>query len=279
MSLCLFSCDTDVDVSNIPYEPKIVIEGSIENGDYASVLISVTAPVTGVLDTVSLLNHTVRNAKVTVSSADTFEVLYLRSNRDRLPPYEYRGKLIKGEIGKHYSLKVEYDGKIITSTTYIPAPVALDNIWFKQRSENDSLGYIGVSFKNESTEYYQLATSSFWDRDIFTPCLLGNIDSRKYEPGAQINIELYKGPNIYSKFDFNTSFHISDVIRIKFSTQPKAAYDYWVSYQKEVLNSQNPIYPAFSSLTTNISGGIGIWSGYGSQQYIVILSKIEKVYE
>ena len=275
---CLISCSSEVDVSELLYEPKVVVEGSIENGDYASVLLSVSAPIIGVQDTVNLLQHAIRSAKVTVSNDEISEVLYLRSNRNRIPPYEYRGKVIRGEVGKQYSLKIEYGGNTITSTTYIPEPVDLDDIWFKRRNVNDTLGYIGVSFKNISSEYYRLATSPFSIRDVFTPCLYGNIDSREYERNGQINIELNRGPTVYPKSSFSTFYNVSDTIRIKFSTQPKATYDYWVSYQNEVLNSQNPIFPAFTNLATNISGGIGIWSGYGSRQYVVVLSVREKFY-
>ena len=171
LSIFLFSCSAEVDVSNIPYEPKIVVEGSIENGEYASVFLSLSAPVTGVQDTVSLLQHAIRSAKVTVfdDESSESETLRLVSNRNRIPPYEYRGRTITGKIGKNYTLTIEYDGKIITSTTCIPEPVALDEIWFKRRKENDTLGYIGVSFKNKSTEYYRLATSPYWVSGVFTP--------------------------------------------------------------------------------------------------------------
>ena len=280
LSLCLslFSCNPEVDVSNIPYEPKIVVEGSIEIGEYASVFISRSAPVLGKHDTIGLLEYARLFPRVIVIDNETLvaDTLRMTINRNRIPPYENRGRVIKGEIGKHYTLKIEYDGKIITSTTYIPAPVALDEIWFRRRKANDTLGYIGVSFKNESAEYYRLATSSVSVRGVFTPCLYGNIDSRKYENAGQIKLELNKGPTVYPRVDFSTFYNISDTVKIKFSTQPKAAYDYWVSYQNEVLNSQNVIYPAFSNLKTNIDGGIGIWSGYGSLHYTVILSNIEK---
>lgn len=274
--LSILSCQREADVSNIPYIPKIVVEGRIEEGGYASVLLSLSAPITGIKDTVSLLTHAIRSAKVTVSNGDTSELLYLRSNSNKIPPYEYRGKLIKGETEKKYFLNIEYDGNIITSETHIPASVDLDDIWFKRKKITETIGYIGVSFKNESKEYYQLASSPFSIKDVFTPCLYGNIDSRKYNKGEKIDIELKKGPTIYPKNDFTTFYNISDTIRIRLSTQPKEAYDFWNSYQNEILNAQNPIYPTFSSLKSNISGGIGIWSGYGSSEYIVILSEIEK---
>ena len=272
----LLSCTGNDDAMDIPYLPKIVVEGRIENGNYASVLLSVSAPITGTQDTISLSQYAIRSAKITISDGDASEVLFLRSNQSRIPPYEYIGRVIRGEVGKTYSLTVESRGNIITALTYIPEPVPLDDIWFKRRSENDTTGYIGVSFKNTSSDFYQFSTSSYSQRDAFTPCLYGSINSRIYPQNEQIEIYISKGPSIYPDSNFKTYYNVSDTIRVKFSTQPKHAYDFWVSFQDEIINGKNPVYPAFSNLKSNVSGGIGIWSGYGSTQGIVVLSNIEK---
>ena len=273
---CFLSCQNKVDISGLFYEPKVVVEGSIENENYASVLLSISAPITGAQDTVSLLKQAIRSALVAVSDGEIVDTLRLHLNREKIPPYEYRGRLIKGEPGKTYSLRIEYAGNIITSTTHVPEPVELDNIWFKKKNETDTVGYIGVSFRNKSDEFYRLSTCPYSLRDVFTLCLYGNIDSRKYAKDEQINIELNRGPTIYPENNFSTYFVVTDTLRIKFSTQPESAYKYWMSYQNEVLNAQNAMFPAFSSLESNISGGIGIWSGYGSSIYPVKLSDIEK---
>ncbi|NDV45618.1 DUF4249 domain-containing protein [Paludibacter sp. 221] len=272
----LVSCEFGVNLDEIPYEPKIVVEGRIENNTYASVLLSVSAPVLGEQDTIKLLNHVIRSARVTVSDGETSEVLRLAYSPDHLPPYEYKGHVIRGEVGKNYSLKIEYDNKIITATTHIPEPVDIDDIWFRRNSENDTTGYIGVSFKNTSNQFYSVATSPYSVKGVFTPCLYGNVNSSHYPAGEQIDMELRKGPSIYPKNNFKTYYLASDTIRIKLCTQPRSAYDFWTSYQNEIINTQNPLFPAFSSLKSNIEGGIGIWSGYGSVTYGVILAKIER---
>lgn len=269
--ILLSACQSSVDISDIPYVPKVVVEGRIENGGYPSVLLSISAPVTGVQDTVSLLQHAIRSARVIVSDDETADTLYLTYNSNCLPPYEYRGRNLQGQVGKNYSLKVEYAGDTITAHTYIPAPVEIKDIWFKRNQPTDTTGCIGISFFNSSSDFYQLATAPYAVRDIFTPCLYGNIDSNRYPKDELISIELNKGPSIYPQNDFSTVYKLSDTIRIKLSTQPQAAYDFWNCFQDEVLNGQNPIFPAYTSLQSNVNGGIGIWSGYGSTQRTVIL--------
>ena len=48
----------------------------------------------------------------------------------------------------------------------------------------------------------------------------------------------------------------------------KDAFDFWNSWQNEIVNGKNPIYPSNTSLKSNIKGGIGIWAGYGQSTII-----------
>ena len=52
-------------------------------------------------------------------------------------------------------------------------------------------------------------------------------------------------------------------------TMNKESFDFWNSWQNEIINGQNPIFPSNTSLKTNIKGGLGIWAGYGSDVVIV----------
>ena len=70
----------------------------------------------------------------------------------------------------------------------------------------------------------------------------------------------------------------NDTIRVQLSTQTRESHDYWNAYQDELLNGQNPLFPAHASLPTNIRGGIGIWAGYGSIQRTVVLRQLPTGY-
>lgn len=267
----LLACDKEASVEFGTYEPKIVVEGSIENGRYASVLLSESASMNGPKDTASLLNQVIRSAKVTVSDGENSEILILTVNKSKIPPYEYAGTQIRGEAGKTYYLTIECRGKTITAQTYIPKPVPLENISFRKEAGKDSIGYIYINFRNTSDDYYRVSTQDMSTQTSLVPCLYGNMDNKFYPKDELISIQINKGPTIFPYTDFRTYFMTGSMMRIKFSTQPKAAYDFWNSYQNEVLNAQNPIFPANESLKSNINGGIGIWSGYGSYTYYKIL--------
>lgn len=274
LPLFFCACESRGDINGIPYIPRVVVEGSIEHNAYPTVLLSISAPINGIQDTVSLLQHAIRSALVIVSDNEQDDTLYLQRNGNRLPPYEYRGRNIKGEAGKEYRLRIEYQGDTLTARTRIPAPVAIDSLWFVPRQPHDTIGHIGICFRNTSTDCYRLSTALFSRRDVFTPCLYGNIASNRYAPGESIKLELSKGPSIYPANDFSTVYNAHDTIRIKLSTMPYESHAYWNALQNEMLNGQNPIFPAYSNLPGNINGGVGIWSGYGSTQRIAVLHKL-----
>lgn len=265
ISLFLFSCENSIEL--VPYVPKVVVEGHIENDRYASVILSTSASMDGPKDPESLLEHAIRTAKVTVSDGVNTEVLVLQTNNNILPPYEYKGTVLKGEIGKQYFLKIEYNDKVITSKTYIPQPVKLDSVWTVAENNSPDKGYIHIRFRNETRDYYQVSTRTLADDNIFTPCLYGNLDPTLYPADKDVSIQINKGPIIFPEVDLSTEFDLTKPTIIRFATQPQLAYKFWNSYQNEILNTQNPIFPANSSLPTNINGGIGIWSGYGTTYY------------
>lgn len=261
--VCLISaCSRDVDF--VPYQDQIVVEGRIENGQYASVLLSTSVSFTEPLDTTNLLNHAIRNAKVTISDGTKSEILLLKTNHNKIPPYEYVTRDIKGEIGKHYYLTVSYYDKTITAETQIPSPIEIDSLWFVKKELSDRTGYIHIQFKNTSDLYYQISTQEIDKEKVFTPCLYGNIDNKSYTKNEQISMQINKGAITFPKPTYATYFPDSVPINVKLSTQTKDSYDFWVSYQNEILNSQNPFFPSTNRLKSNIKGGVGIWAGYGS---------------
>lgn len=263
---CFFSCN-EKDQGYIEYLPKVVVEGWIENGTPATVMLSWSASFNQEMDTAFLLEHVIRSAKVSVSDGEQTEILTLGLNKNYLPPYVYYGTSLIGESGKSYSLKIEYRNEIISAETCIPEPVALEKVWFEKISPSDTTGYIHISFSNTSDLYYQIATRVDVKETVFTPCLYGNISSSSFDRNKMVSMQINKGPVLYPEINFTTYFITNNTVSLKFRTQPKEGYDFWTSWQNEVLNTQNPIFPANTSLKTNITGGIGIWCGYGTYNY------------
>lgn len=267
--LVLTSCSKD-DFSEQNLESKIVVEGWIEEGDFANVLLSSSIPVTDVIDSTNVLNHVIRSAKITISDGQNSEVLRVKNDKNRIPPFVYFGSTLKGEAGKEYSIKIEYLNRVVEAVTSIPKSVPLKSAEYIKKNTIDTTGYIFVKFDDPPAEknYYQIATKIDGEEPIFVPSFYGNLDDKNFE-SSSVSVQINRGVLLFPKTKFTPYFADGDVIYVKLRTQTKEALDFWNSWQNEIVNSKNPIYPSNTSLKSNIKGGIGIWAGYGQSTIIV----------
>lgn len=269
-AIIITSCSNDNFSEQKSLESKIVVEGWIEEGDFAQVLLSSSIPVTEVIDSTNILNHAIRAAKITISDGQTSEVLRVKNDKNRVPPFVYFGSVLKGEAGKKYSLKIEYLKRIVEATTTIPKTIPLNSAEYVKKVETDTTGYVFVKFDDPVNEknYYQIATKIDGEEPIFVPSFYGNLDDKNFTT-SPISVQINRGVLLFPKTKFTPYFADGDLIHVKLRTQNKEALDFWNSWQNEIVNSRNPIYPANTSLKSNIKGGIGIWAGYGQSTIIV----------
>ena len=157
----LISCTNEDITKQISVESKIVVEGSIEEGGFAKVLLSRSVPIGVAVDSTTILNYVIRSAKVTVSDGVKEEVLRLKRDNNTIPPFVYLGSEIKGETGKTYSLKIEYLNRTITATTTIPNSVPILSADYIKDNPTDKKGNILIKFNDPVNEknFYQVQTS------------------------------------------------------------------------------------------------------------------------
>ncbi|MFV5698338.1 DUF4249 domain-containing protein [Flavobacterium sp. ZT3R17] len=272
----VFSCNNDTIGNEIDLESKIVVEGWIEEGDVPQVILSSSIPISDVIDSTNVLDHVIRSAKVTVSDGQTIEVLRVKNDKERVPPFVYFGTEIKGIAGKTYTLKIEYLNQIITASTIIPKTVALTSAEYVKKNTTDSTGYVFVKFDDPLNEknYYQVATRLDRQEPIFVPAFYGNLDDKNFD-SSKISLQVNRGVLLFPKTKFKPYFTDGDLIFVKLRTMNKNAFDFWNSWQNEIVNSKNPIYPSNTSLKSNIKGAVGIWAGYG-QSTILIKTPLKK---
>src|SRR6187402_2764941 len=97
LSIYMISCSREDYVNSVDGESKIVVEGWIEQGDVPQVILSRSMPINAVIDSTTILDYFIRSAKVTVSDGENEEILSVRGDNSRIPPYVYYGSNIKGE--------------------------------------------------------------------------------------------------------------------------------------------------------------------------------------
>lgn len=264
------SCTSDDFKSDLKVESKIVVEGWIENGDFAQVLLSSSIPITDVIDSTNVLSHVIRSAKITISDGQNSEVLRVKNDKNRIPPFVYYGSLLKGEEGKEYTLKIEYLDRLVQAKTTIPKSVALKSAEYIKTKPSDTTGYVFVKFDDpiQQKNYYQIATKVEGAEPIFVPAFYGNLDDKNFE-AESVSVQVNRGVLLFPKTKFQPYFVDGDLIYVKLRTQNKESLDFWNSWQNEIVNSKNPIYPSNTSLKSNVKGGLGIWAGYGQSTLIV----------
>ena len=268
----LTSCNNDDISKQISVESKIVVEGSIEEGDVAKVVLSRSVPIGVAVDSSTILNYVIRSAKITVSDGEKEEVLRLKRDNDRIPPFVYFGSEIIGEAGNTYTLKIEYLNKRISGTTTIPQSVPILSADYIKDKPADKNGYVFIKFKDPVNEknFYQVETLLDKHDSIYIPALYGNLNDDNFiAPVVSFQIFRGKSFSFEDHSDYKPNFEDGDLIYVKLRTMNKEGFEFWNSWQNEIINGQSPIFPNTTSLKSNIDGGIGVWSGYGQQTILV----------
>lgn len=275
LSICMISCAREDYVKNVDGESKIVVEGWIEQGDVPQVILSRSIPINAVIDSTTILDYFIRSAKVTVSDGVNEEVLSVRSDNNRIPPYVYYGSNIKGEVGKSYSLKIEYLNKIIEAKTSIPSVVPIKFAEYRKETPSDTTGFVYLEFNDSNLEnnYYQIETKVEGVEPIFVPALYGNLNDENFI-SPSVSLQITRGIYVFSKTKYKPYFTDGDLIYVKLRTMSRSGFDFWNSWQNEIVNARSPIFPANTSLKSNIKGGLGVWEGYG--QNTISIQTIKK---
>lgn len=262
-------------MKSVDGESKIVVEGWIEQGDVPQVILSRSIPINAVIDSTTILDYFIRSAKVTVSDGENEEILSLRSDTDRVPPYVYYGSKIIGEVGKSYSLKIEYLNKIIEAKTSIPKGVPIKSAEYRKETPTDTTGFVYLEFDDSNLDknYYQIETRVDKVEPIFVPALYGNLNDANFV-SSSVSMQITRGIYVFSKTKYKPYFTDGDLIYVKLRTMSKSGFDFWNSWQNEIVNGRSPVFPANTSLKSNIKGGLGIWEGYG--QSTVSIQTIKK---
>jgi hypothetical protein len=258
-----------------PYQPKLVIDGWIEQGQYAEVTLTKSASYFADIDSAALREALVSTAKVSVSDGETTEVLTLFRNADKFPPYFYRGTKVRGEEGKTYTLTVETRGEIYEAFTSIPTAPKLDSIWFQFDQTSDSLASLWVSFSDEPVieNYYRIFTKQQNKGNKFIPMYLSAIGDKFFD-GKSFSFNILKGSENLSDIDNDFYYSIGDTVTVRFCSIDQAHFDFWRTLEREVYSVGNPFSSSGNEVLSNTGEGtLGVWGGYGASYYRAIVKK------
>ncbi|MBI4648819.1 MAG: DUF4249 family protein [Bacteroidia bacterium] len=278
-AICI-SCEKDITVELSKPENKIVIEGAIEQGQHPYIFITRNAAYFEPVNDSTLFNMIILDATVIVSDGTiTDTIIQTTIDPYTVPFFKYISTKIIGEIGKTYYLTVHFENRTYTARTFIPPPVILDSIAFKETNEVsvDSVGTLWLYFTDPDTlgNYYRYFTKTLGKDSVFVHPV-GSVSDDKIINGQFIEFLAYRGwnPNLTEEQREAELEALGDIPRwafvrgetvvMKFCSIDAAHYHFWRTVELQNSTDGNP-FATPNSVVTNIEGGaLGIWGGYGA---------------
>ncbi len=273
-ALLFVSCEKNISIDLPSVPSQVVVEGHIETGQGAWVVLTRSSPYFAVIDTTALLNSIVKNALVTVSDGihtDTLPMIFdpAFANTTYIPWYYKKiNPTVIGQVGGHYSLKVVTGGQTLTAVTSMPSPaIKLDSVWFKLHTGSDTLGLIWAHLSdpaNEQNFYRWYAKRLKKDKRYLAP--VGATFNDKFINGTKFSFAYNRGslPGSTAPDDNGPEsgyFLKGDSVVVKFCSIDYYTYQFYASYELASESNGNP-FGSPANVQSNIQGGLGIWAGF-----------------
>lgn len=285
--ISITSCEKNITIVSPKAAEVLVVEATIENGEYPIVLLSKSLDYFGKISAVELNNSFVSNATVTISNGilthqlkeyiqpitPTYSIKFYTINPANI------ATAFKGVVNSNYSLTILAEGKTYTATTTIPKitrridsmyvadlPPGNDTVWkriFIKAYDQPGLGdYIRYYTKQNSEQYLPGDPSVFDDAII---------------DGTQYQFELPRGKdrnNPSPDGQYSSYFKKGDTVTFKNSNIDKATYDFWRTMEYTYQSIGNPFASPIKVLS-NINGAsaLGYFGGYASQYKTIIIPR------
>ena len=214
------------------------------------------------------------------------------------PPYLNPNGYNFSKENKTYNLIVRWNNQEITSQTTIPTPTPLDCLWVEKNEFTDKDYEFDIrAIYDDPAEIQNNIILKYrkpvhWKVDTVNWVLEDNSDDlmELIDAGTDILIngtrfETYfpqKGDGNFPQFPYNaerykiyesngitdTIFIPHDEVIIKFSQINETSLKFWRSLVRQFGSNGNPFQEPLN-LVSNINGGYGVWTGYGSTYYKV----------
>lgn len=308
-SFLLLSCQEEISLELPQSQNKLVVEGTIEpnyppyliltkNQGYFDVINENTYNDIFVTD--------VDTIKIWYFEDDGFKnTIYLERilGIDSLPPiytdlsyFQNPNNYEFSQQERTYYLEIKWNNQIITAQTTIPKPTPIDCLWV-EISENSDIDYKcdiraivtdpieeqnNILIKSKRLQHYSFNEDSCKSKNRPDP-LLKLVDSgsdvlingETFEtyfprPGDNGGFPTGKYNTIHTKEcdDGTILERPEDIVLIKFCQIDEPSLKFWRGLVRQGGTNGNPFSEPMN-LTSNINGGLGIFTGYGAVYYKV----------
>lgn len=271
--LFVFMCIGCDDVRLPQPTAQLVVEGWVEDGGRPVVMLTTSVPVdTEYKDLEKLKEHIVRWGKVTISDGEDEVILSGRVDRNHFPPYIYTKDTYKISPGKKYTVTAHYSGKVAMASVTVPHRKPLESIRVEKVQEKGDAYRIVAGIRNDSEEAgrYKFFVRREGKDSTYMSSFLGYIDDEAFSSEVE-EVAVYNGMSIMSE-GFEQYFAQDDVVYVKYCILDDVTWQYWSDYEELTSLARNPFFPVSSKIRSNVSGGLGYFSGYGATYYKVSIA-------
>lgn len=294
--ITFFSCEKEVKLELPEFQQKIVVDGRIETDMPPIVVLTRSQDLYAPTDIASLQNNFVKNATITVSDGTNTVVLdefctdeldpslypiiaeALGVSEDALTTmnfcaYSTFDTAIFGVVGRTYSLKIEVEDQVFTSSSKIEDPPVLDSVYYKLNGTLQEHGF-GWMLINDNAAVYN--TYFLQMRRIYNSYPGGQPDNRFLSAFSPVFDDTFFNGLLFDfgfgnkgsytdesvPDEFKGYFRTGDTVVIKLSSFDYHVYEFMrIKYIQE-SNGGNP-FASPANAPTNIEGGaLGVWAGY-----------------
>jgi hypothetical protein len=211
--------------------------------------------------------------------------------------------------GFRYNLEINWNESLVTSSTTIPHSTPLDSIWIEETEDINDNKYkceINAKYTDPDTIGNNILIRSkrveHWDivDTLTTPPTLSNekdnslllvdcgpdvlINGESFEtyfprpseqggfPSGSYRTFKYKKYQDTTTLGQDSILMPEDLVLIKFCQVDLAAMKFWRGVVRNSTSGGNPFAEPMN-LSSNINGGLGSWTGYGTRYYLVPILK------
>jgi len=292
-SLCL-SCSKEVKIDIPGFTSQLVVDGTIETNGNPLVLLSQSANIYSETNLSSYLNNFITNADVkVVHGLDTFNLLPINISDLPLASQKKLAEMLEIGFGEtillpikvysnieliatansSYELIIDYNSKTYKSTTFIPLPSSLDNLYWRPEISNEMYGKSWARLSDNSTQYdaYKWEVKRInkntdnEDLDvIFRKTNDAYFDDRFFN-GQSFDFTydnpLKRKDSTHLK-EYRRYFRMGDSVVVKFSKMDLNTFTFFQKKSAQLSSNGNP-FGSPINITSTISGGaLGIWAGF-----------------
>lgn len=281
----LFGCEKHIDIQTETQKPLLVVDGTIENGKVPNVILSTSLNYFSSISPEILLASNVTDANVSLSNGDItvqlkkysqplgagFNLVYYSS--DSTDP----SKAMRGELGKTYTLQIQYKGSGYTSVTHVPRVAkTVDSLWWKPAPHNTDSTKVVLMARLTDPKGYGNYIRYFTkvDSGSFLPGLNSVYDDQITD-GTVYDAQVYQGVDRNNKLsqDDYGYFKKGDTVTVKLANIDKATYDFWRTIEFGYQSVGNPFSSPTKVLSNVSNGALGAFCGYGVEYKMFIIPR------